>query len=289
MNRALKIVTTIIGVILVLCILLFVAFKVYPEKIPSLFMPEVSNVRMDATQSENGKMNMNIHAEIDKSVIPFFLDSIKYKAVLYQETISTGIKDFTNDTGTNLTLPVTVDYKKLVKLMKSHEGDSTIVKFITSSYLHLPIIGEQKVNFNKDLKFKMLIFPEVSIDKIKVDKFGMNNMKLNVRLKVTNPNDVAINLSHMKYDMAIDEYLQTKGESKERFHLKAQGSDILALEMKSDVDKPLKAIVEALKGKKKWPYKLNSTMVVEPDIADMEKINFKMALNGELDPGDLKK
>jgi LEA14-like dessication related protein len=289
MKIIVKVLGGLIAFFLLLGALTFLLFKLYPKKMASFLMPDITNVRMNATQSGNGKMHLNIHADISKSIIPELLDSMRYKAVLYKDTITRGTKDFETDSVGSLSIPLTLDYEKLLKIMKTHQGDSSVVRFITRSFVHMPLVGVMKIDYNKDLKFRMIVFPEVKFDKVHVDHFGMNNMVLNVNLKVTNPNNVDIDIPSMKYKMKIDQYLDTKGETTENFHLKANSTSDLSLEMKSDIDKPMKAVWEVLKGKKKWPYKLDSDMVIKPDVKKMDKMNFTTVLDGVLDADEFKK
>ena len=93
MKKIFKIAAVIIGFILFILLLLFVLFKFYPDKMSALILPHIKNVRMEASQKANGKMDLNIHANISESIIPYFLDSLQYKSVLYGDTISEGIKD----------------------------------------------------------------------------------------------------------------------------------------------------------------------------------------------------
>ena len=267
----------------------FVLVKFFPKKVTAWLMPDISNVKMDAKQKGDGKMVMNIHADISKSIIPFVLDSVRYKAVLYGDTVTSGHKDFENEKERNLTVPMTLDYKKLLKMMKKHQGDSAVMELFTKSFINVPLLGTKSVDFNKDLKFKMIVFPEVKINKVDIDHFGMNNMDLKVALKVTNPNDIDINIKSMNYNMQIEKYVSSKGEQIKNFHLKANGTSDMVLHMKTDIDKPMKAAWEAIKGKKEWPYEIQSDMVLQPDVKNFDQLNFSTVLTGNLKSGDIKK
>jgi LEA14-like dessication related protein len=277
----------ITGIIVLLLLAAFIFYKTAPEKVYALLMPDITNIRITGSQVTKAQMHMNIEADLSKKVIPFFLDSVRYKGVLYGDTISRGTKNFKKEKEAEgppykLSLPVTIAYQKLLHKMKKHQGDSAMLGLMTVAYLDLPLIGNQKVDLNKEVKFKMIVFPEVKIDKIEVENFGFNNMKLKIKMLVSNPNDIDFKILGMKYNLKVGEYLKTEGQLDNTPHIKAHGTSPLEMEVKSDIDKPFKAIWKAAGGKKEWPYTLKTDMTMQPSVKNVEEMKIATEMEGNV-------
>ena len=293
MKTVVKILSFVLLLLVVLAGITFLSFKYYPEETSRAMLPEVNNVQVSSSKvGRDNSMYMNVKADLSTNILPYLMDSLSYKGVLYGDTITRGMKKFATMTAeqkrsNTLNLPMEIQYKKLGKKIKAHQGEKSTIQFLGTAYYHLPIVGRQSVQFTKDVPFQMIVIPEIKVDAIKIEKVGLNDTKMKVRLKITNPNDIDFHINGMKYTMEIPDYLNTKGETTDDYHLKANGTSMIEVSMKSDIDQPVKAVWKGIKGDE-FPYKMKTDMNIQPSVKDMDDIDFSTELEGHVGADDVK-
>jgi LEA14-like dessication related protein len=285
-----KILLGIGGALVLLLLLCFIAWKIFPDKISSYFIPDIHDIKVTTTSLKSGKLRMTAESSVSRAIIPFFLDSMTYKATLYGDTVASGKKDFhaPDTSGGRLSIPVIVDINSIMAKNDVHQGDSTYLGVLANIFFKIPLLEEKKIRIYKNVKFKMLVYPKITVDKIDIEHFGFNDMRLKMKLKIVNPNDLSFRINSLKYTMQVEDHLLTTGKTNGHYFLKANGTSFATLEMKADVDKPVKAVLEAVKGKKEWPYIMHMHVSIKPSLKNIEDIEMPVLLKGNLDKKGVK-
>ncbi len=175
----------------------------------------LQNITLDATRVAHDTLEMEVHMIVNN---PFFFDfslhDIQYAISLGNKQLLSDAVDIDKkiDDSTSLTLPVVMDYKKVVEeLEKLQAQDSTLMRFDFTVGYTLPLLGTQSTSVQGTKEIPVPPLPAVSLDKVDVKKFGFKNIALDVTLLIENPSSISVTMDNLLFDVQLNETKLAKG------------------------------------------------------------------------------
>ena len=92
--------------------------------------------------------------------------------------------------------------------------------------------------------------PEVHLSSVRLQHISFSKVELSIDLKVHNPNEFALNMERLEYQLSINETLVAKGKHQQPIMLTADQTANISLPAEVDLSNSLQIIKELLAGRK---------------------------------------
>jgi LEA14-like dessication related protein len=272
----------IIGIITIVLVVLGIWG---PKLYLKILEEQIDNISIAQTKVGKHSIDMNIWVDISSKEIPILIDSMAYRTEIYDTIISEGVKVFnnTNRNASTLYFPVTVHNDLLKKNIKLHQGAKTDVKMYIRHYCHFPVLGKRTVDVIKHVHMMIPIIPEAKISDVQVEKFGLDNMVMNVTLAVYNPNNIDFVIKEMSYHTQVKDYATSHDKVEKDYHIKRFDTTFITILVHTDLHHEVKALIKTIKGDTEWPYTMKTEMVLDPSESRISDIHMSSEKNGKVD------
>lgn len=207
MHTSLKILLALtLGLLVVAGVLLYTNFKKAVR---------LDSLTLDATHIAQDTVTLNMNLRIDN---PFFFDftlhKLQYQAALAGKQLlddSARVNQRITDT-TRLEIPVTLNYQQLRSRLKALDPqDSALLDVRFAVNYTLPLLGQQQTAIDQTLQVPVPQLFDITMEDIAVQRFGFQNIALNVDMWLKNPNKVSATIDDLVFDVSLNESTLLQG------------------------------------------------------------------------------
>jgi len=272
----------IFGIILIVLVVLGIWG---PRLYLKILEKQINSIGIAQTKVGKNSTDMNIRVDISSKEIPILIDSMAYRTEVYDTIVSEGVKVFndTNRKSPTLYFPVTVHNDLLKKNIKQHQGAKTDVKMYIRHYCHFPLLGKRTVDVVKHIHMVIPIIPEAAIRDVQIEKFGLDDMIMNVTLAVYNPNNMDFVIKEMKYQTQVKDFATSHGTLGKDYHVKRFDTTYITVPVHTNLHHEMKVLWKTIKGDTEWPYKMKTEMVLDPSESRISDIHISSEKDGNVD------
>ena len=268
----------------------FWRFTKTPSESEQGLKPELSVATVTVTDIDPGRIRMTVKAFLkNPSPIEVTTSRLDYRVLVddtevLRSSYSKPIVIRSSDS-TAVELPVEVlskPLKDVLKRFKEQKIDSARYTLLATLYADVPIAGEREFNFDKTVRAPAFQIPYVKIEGINLDKFGLNESKIEAKLRITNPNTFPLKFEDSRFTMKVGDELTTNGGIPGLTNIPAKGSETVNVYLNADLDNVGKLAWQVLFKKKETPLFLDFKSKLVSDLESLQNSEMAMKVNTTL-------
>lgn len=188
-----------------------------PKKGLRLALPDLDDITLVNARIANDTAYVDVDMLLEnKSIFKLNLDTLFYRIVLadsllFNKTQVLNIRQKTGDINT-FKLPLKIPVTKTMRTVKSLQNqDSTYIE-IDSYIVYNTIFGHAKIPVSKRVKIKVPVPPEITVNKLELDKVSISDKTVELRALVTITNKgelLDLNIHEIRYHLRLGDNLVT--------------------------------------------------------------------------------
>jgi LEA14-like dessication related protein len=262
-----------------------------PEKPPSdtFILPEVevSSIRIKSFEGHAIRMEM-ISLIDNKMPLSFQLDSLRYRIEMedirvmestYRDSIYIEASD-----SSRISLPLlfyTDRYASVIQKAEQEQLDSVLVQVQSTFYTDLPLVeGPFDASFNR--KIPLIRQPKIQIEQMNVEKLGLDQSEVTIRVKFINPNQVALKIRNTAYLLEVGDDEVVSGDIRKVTNIPADDTTTFVVPARVNIDQIGETAFDLLfnPGTTDYYFRISSTMESKMDIINNSR--FRLINRGKL-------
>lgn len=290
--KFLKVIIIIIGVAAIIAAGAFLGVKLtHSEKrLSDRFLPRLKKAEVVVTDLKSEEADVNINAFIyNPAPIGIKIDSLYYTVFLEDNQISESryakSLHIAASKVSEVTLPVTVEFKKLMKIMKQMEEakrDSGDFHLNAVVYINSKLLPKKRFDLTLTQTMPMMYFPDMKIKGVKLDKIRLNGGTVVFKMEIKNKNAFNISFKNLSYQVKLDNNDWIKGNRDGVVDLPAKQAAIISVPLELNIGTMGKGLFDMLlKGGD-----MNYQMKVKADVVSNNKMisnsRFEMKAQGNV-------
>ena len=268
----------------------FWRFTKTPSESEQGLKPELSVATVNVTDIDPDRIKMTVKAflknpspiEVKTSRLDYrvLIDDIEVLKSSYTKPIVIRSSD-----STAVELPMEVlskPMKDVLKRFKEQGIDSARYTLLATLYADVPIAGEREFSFDKTVRGPAFQIPDVKIEDINLDKFGLNESRIEAKLRISNPNTFPLKFENSRFTMKVGDELTTNGGIPGLTNIPPKSTETIPVYLNADLDNVGKLAWQVLFKKKETPLYLDFKSKLASDLASLENSEMAMKVNTTL-------
>lgn len=268
----------------------FWRFTKTPSESAQGLKPELSLVTVNVTDIDPDRVKMTVKAFLkNPSPIEVKTSRLDYRVLVdgtevlnssYTKPIVVRSSD-----STAVELPMEVlskPMKAVLKRFKEQKIDSARYTLLATLYADVPVAGEREFNFDKTIRGPAFQIPDVKIEDINLEKFGLNESKIEAKLRITNPNTFPLKFENTRYTLQVGDELTMNGGAPGLTNIPAKGTATVPVYLNADLDNVGKLAWQVLFKKKETPLSLDFRSKLVSDLESLQNSEMAMKVNTTL-------
>lgn len=257
-----------------IAVLLFLGISIgvlyhYRIAIVSYIVPELTNDTINIViENDTAYINTKVIAK-NKSIIPLQIDSIKYKIklmnkVYLKEEKFLGVKLKSKEVDTfdfALKIPIGELMRDLKELReKTKQANYSI--YIALQYS--TFFGRIDLPINVGAKFRIPTPPEINVQKVEYTKVRLDYMLADVRVKVTNFNEMKMTIETIYYNLNVPNQGTAVGKYTDSITINPHSETYVDLPVRIELDHLLSNLRDIAENNDVYDYILTCNAVIRP-------------------------
>jgi LEA14-like dessication related protein len=150
--------------------------------------------------------------------------------------------------GNHLHFPITLNFKELIALVQNLKDLDTLNYHFEGHIIPGGILSSLTIPFSKKGAVPNVRLPQISLKNLKINKWSLSGMDLDLALTLKNPNAFGFNIGKFKYDIRLKNNPVASGLSENLATLPARGSGEIRLPIKIDLLGAAASLTSVLSG-----------------------------------------
>lgn len=274
------------AIVLILIVLPLLVGLIFKNQIIKYVAQKFSPTNIFLNTAPDGKTNAKVYFKFKNRVIPKFIDSLEYVININTDIIGKGVKIMTNDKVTadsNYFLSLNINHKKYLRMLRTSTGQDAKLMFEAKVYILGSLFNGRAIKINKEADVKLHIQPEITVEKVDVEKFGLKNIQLQVYLNLKNRNNFNVKIQKLHYIFKVKEYTTAEGTIPQTFSIKPKQTTSTSISVDVDIQHLGQLLKTLLKNNATLPYRLDIKGNLNLVDSSMDDFNISTSAIGELD------
>lgn len=273
----------------------FWRFTKTPTESAQGLKPELSVATVNITDIDPDRIKMTVKAFLkNPSPIEVKTNRLDYRVLVDDTEVlkSSYTKPIVirSSDSTAVELPMEVlskPMKEVLERFKEQKIDSANYTLLATLHADVPIAGERQFNFDKTVRGPAFQVPDVKIEDINLDKFGLKESKIEAKLRIINPNTFPLKFEDARFTLKVGDELTTNGGIPGLTNIPAKGTETIPVYLNADLDNVGKLAWQVLFKKKETPIYLDFRSKLVSDLESLQNSEMAMKVNTTL--AELKK
>jgi len=184
-----------------------------------------------------------------------------------------------------INLPLTFNLKKFMKDFKGR--DSAIFNFNVEVLISTPDIKKEHIVIPLHKKVPLITDINIEVNRVKINKLGLNNCELTAYVKAGNPNPVDLKANHLHYIVKVEGLQWADGVYEKTISLRKKSSIDLEFPIHLDTKKIAKSANDYLSGDKVQNYEIAADFNVKTPDPTLKNVKMDVKNSGILHLGKL--
>lgn len=182
------------------------------ESSDTFILPKLEVLSFQIKSFEEERILLEMQAMIDnKAPISFQIDSLSYRVLMegteiIQSTYPDSIFLEANDSS-RINLPLTLYQQKISSAMEEVEqqnADSINYQLFARLYTDLPFMKDEPIELDFNKKVPYIKKPKINLEGASIEKFGLKESEVTLRIQVINPNQFSFQIRDTNYDFMVN-------------------------------------------------------------------------------------
>jgi len=148
----------------------------------------------------------------------------------------------------NVSIPVTINFKKLYDLMQQTKDLDSLSYELTGSFRPGGMLSAFDIPFNRAGKLPNVRVPQIKFSGLKVKKMGLTGIDLELGLDMVNKNAFGFDVGKLNYDIALAGSQLIKGSTEKLASVPPKGTSEITLPVSLDFSGALGSLSSVLRG-----------------------------------------
>lgn len=254
--KALKYIVIVIGILAILAAGGYLAVKLtHSEKqLSERFLPKLRKAEIQVVDLKSDAAEVNINAYIyNPAPVGIKIDSLVYTVALEGDQISESrySKALRIEASkvSKVTLPVSVEFKKLIAIMKKMEEakrDSGYFQLNAEVYIKNKLLPKKRFDLTLTKLMPMMYFPDMKIKGVKLDKIRLNGGTILVKMEIMNKNIFDISFKNLSYQVKLEDNDWIKGNRDGVVDLPAKQAAIVSIPLELNIGTMGKGLIDMI-------------------------------------------
>ncbi len=182
-----------------------------------------------------------------------------------------------------ITVPVSLGYQQVLDTVQSLGGkDEFAYALRGDALLDVPILGMTKIPLEHAGTLPIVRMPTLDIESCAVKSLNLTGAKIDLTVRVHNPNAFALSLANMAYAFNVSGKSWAEGTTAGTLALPVKGAGSVTIPINLNFLSVGSAAYEALTSTKPVPYTLQAKADVETSLKDFKRMRLPLQRTGEL-------
>jgi LEA14-like dessication related protein len=255
-----------------------------PKKALHIILPDVSDIEHVHIKLTNDTAFIDLDLDVNnKGIFKIHIDTLAYRVQLDTSTLlaksefvdlqlSKGQRD-------SIHLPLALPYKRLMKKIKSLQGQDSVDIPIDVRVVYSTVFGKAALPYSKTLRIEVPRPPKFEVEKFEYVRRHKKDFYFNAHIKMHNYGKIELNVSGLKYTMVVKGLFTAKGSDLKKIHIKPQSVISAVLPIKVEFKSMVKTLGVFLK-KEKVNYHLKVTGFIQNDKLGEDKTPVEIEKDG---------
>ncbi len=221
----------------------------------------------------------------NKNPIPLKLAGLDYDLKIENQSLVSGssnkaIKIKANSTSP-VQLPITLKFDDLKKLPgELWSKDKITYQLLSSFNVNLPVIGNYAIPVSKTGELPVPKLPDVKIKDVNVKSISFTTAELVARIEVDNPNDFALGLNNINYQLIINQKNWGQGKISDTVNIPKKGKAVIEIPLKLNLLSAGESVYDVVVNKKSFDYQLKGNATINTELELLKNINMPLDISG---------
>ena len=252
--------------------------------------PEVEVATAKINSIENGTVNMVFYLLVENKMPTHFgVDSLQYdlsleNALIAESTYAKGFSIAASDSS-RVSLPVSLYQDKISQRLQQAEQspeDSIELTMDARIYTDLSLI-KNPIELTIQRGVPYVCQPTLEVTNIDVARLRLDDSKIEVSLRLINPNALEFTLYQTQYNFSVDNKSVVEGTIEEQILVKASGTTTLTVPLRVNVKQIGGGIIDLLFNPNETPFDFSMTTRINSDMDFINKSSLGLTYSGKLD------
>lgn len=221
----------------------------------------------------------------NKNPVPFKLAGLDYDLKIENQSLVSGSSDQTIKIKANSTspvqLPITLKFDDLKKLPGELWSKDKITYQLQSRFkVNLPVVGNYAIPVSKTGELPVPKLPNVRIKGVNVKNISFTTAELVAQIEVDNPNDFALGLSNINYQLSINQTKWGQGKISDNVNIPKKGKAVVEIPLKLNLLSAGKSVYDVVINKKSFDYRLKGNATINTELELLKNVNMPLDISG---------
>ena len=263
-------------------------FYLNPKKGLKIILPELNQIQNIHVRLSQDTAFIDLDLKIaNKSFFKLHIDSLMYHVRLDTSTLLSKneyldleLKPSQQDT---LHLPLALPYKRLMKKIKSLQGQDSVDIPIDVRAVYATIFGKAVLPYSKTLRIEVPHPPKFEVEKIEYLKRHKKTGFFLAHVKIQNYGKIDVNISDIKYRLVVKELFTAEGSEKKNIHIKPKSTLEVKLPIQVEFKSLLKTVGRYIRDDDRVDYRLKVTAQIQNDKISLQKTPIEIEKSGVME------
>ncbi len=221
----------------------------------------------------------------NKNPVSFKLTDLEYDLKIENQSLLSGTSAQAVNIKANsispVQLPITLKFDDLKKLPgEIWNKDIISYQLLSRLNVNLPIIGKHAIPVSKTGELPVPKIPEISIKDIKVKNISFATAELIALVEVNNPNDFALGVSNLNYQLNINQKNWGQGNISSNINIPKKGTGIVEIPLKLNLLSAGKSVYDVIINKKPINYQLTGNATINTALELLNNFDMPLDISG---------
>ncbi|MGE5353168.1 MAG: LEA type 2 family protein [Acidobacteriota bacterium] len=290
--KSLKYLIIIIGILAILAAGGYLAIRLTHSEKPlaDRFLPKLRKAEIQVVDLKSDVAEVNINAFIyNPAPIGIKIDSLVYSVALEGDQISESRYSKALHISANkvskVTLPVSVEFKKLMAIMKKMEEakrDSGYFQLNAEVYIKNKLLPKKRFDLTLTQLLPMMYFPDMKIKGVKLDKIRLNGGTVVVSMEIKNKNAFDISFKNLSYQVKLEDNDWIKGNRDGLVDLPAKQAAVISIPLELNIGTVGKGLIDMILKGGDMRYQMKFKADIVSDNKTISNTRMEMKAQGNM-------
>ncbi|NOZ62154.1 MAG: LEA type 2 family protein [Calditrichaeota bacterium] len=182
-----------------------------------------------------------------------------------------------------LQIPLSLTFKKIYDTYKSlKNSDNAGYKIAAGLTFDLPILGKTRIPVQKTGQLPLAKIPSIKLSSLKLKSINFSSAKVELQLKVDNPNAFSLNINKLNYDFLVNNKQWGVGQIAEALQINQKGSSIIKIPLSLNFVEIGRTVYSMLTGKSGLNYQLKGDAALTSSLKVMPQLSLPFNRTGNI-------
>ncbi len=258
------------------------------QQLANVQKPQVTVGKIKLTKLTFDNVDLAINLNIkNPNPVAATLAGFDYNFMLNGKSFVTGNQTKQTTISANgsstLEIPISLTFKQIYDTYKSlKNNDSTGYTIAAGLIFDLPLLGKTRIPVQKSGNLPLAKLPSVKLSSIKLKSLNFSSAKLELQLKLDNPNAFSLNINKLNYDFVVNNKKWGMGQIAQALQINEKGSSIIKIPLSLNFMEIGRTVYNMVTGNSGLNYELKGDVALTSSLKMMPQLSLPFVRTGNI-------